>query len=375
MPEDVQYHTAIIGKTGSGKSNILKSFMLNDVLHNNTNGFCLIDPHGELCDFIQKHIPENRKKDVVSVDLTNPNLELGYNPLKKVSKTKRGLVANALLDIFEGFGSSKDWGSKLSYILLNCIIALVDYPKESKLSDIIRLLRDKSFRQEVIKHIQNEEAKTFFKTQFKDFSPKYDFLPVYNKFRFLIHDAVRKLLVENDDVISLRKIMDDSKILLINCSKGVIGSDASKLIGSLFLSQLASAGFSRIDTPSEQRKPFMIYIDEAQVFASHGSSSVTSMLEELRKMKLYTVLSFQGITSLEQRVRDSVFANVGNLLLFRTSAQDGVYFSKEMAKDFKPFTYIDFVTLPRHHMIIRIMINGQPCLPFTATSIDYLKSI
>nr|WP_321237458.1 FtsK/SpoIIIE domain-containing protein [uncultured Psychroserpens sp.] len=366
----------VAGSTGSGKSNILRSLMLNSVLHHQADdsdkvGFALIEPHETLCKYMYENIPKERLKDVIYIDLSDPHLNHGYNLLKKTSDFKKPLVASAVLEALEKFGGSKDWGGKLSYIILNCLRALQDYDKATNLSDVLRILKDKSYRQDVVKSIKNEEVKNFFTQQFKDFNPKYDFIPVYNKFRFLIHDSLRKLFVENEDSIYLGDVINKSKILLINTAKSHIGADASRLVGSIFISQLASAGFNRSnDTKGKKRKQFRIYIDEAQTYASNGSSSITTILEELRKKDISVVLSFQGITSLSSEVRESIFTNIGNLLVLRSSADNAILYAKEMVKDVHPFTYKDFVMLPKYHMIVRIMNNGV-CRPFTCTSVVY----
>ena len=351
----------------------MRSFMLNSVLHHLSSdtekqGFALIEPHETLCEYIYENIPEERKKDVVYINLADPHLKVGYNMLKKTSPSKRSLVASGILEAIEKFGGSKDWGGKLSYIILNCLVAILDYPKSVRISDVFKMLKVKSFREDVIPHIRNNEVKDFFTKQFKDFNPKFDFLPVYNKFRFLLHDSLRKLFIDNEDSLYLGDIINNSKILLINTAKARIGQDASSLAGSIFISQLASAGFNRMD--SANRKLFTIYIDEAQTYTTGGSSSITTLLEELRKMSVSVCMSFQGLTSLSEEVRSSLFSNVPNILCFRTSASDGKILALEMAKHVHPFSYKDFVTLPKYHMILRIMNNGQTH-PFTATSIVY----
>lgn len=368
-PEDTQYHIAIISKTGAGKSNVLRSLIINDL--QNGRGCAVIDNHSSLINSIREYIPNDRRDDVVDMDIPNPNLKLGYNPIKKVSESKRSLVASGILEIFERSVESNAWGAKLSYILFNCIMAVMELPRQATFSDILRILQDKAFRKECISHIKNEEVCDFFTKQFGQYNPKFDFTPIYKLFRFLAHPPLKRLLVENTDSVSLRDIIDHSKILLVNNAKGEIGSDASTLIGNMLINSLSLAAFTRTTISEEDRVPFTIYIDEAQNYASSSSSSITTMLEELRKMKIQVCLAFQSLSSIDQTVRDSIFANVGNLLLMRTSAKDGQFLAHEMAKYHQPFTYEDFVLMPRYHMIARIMISGQPCIPFTCVTIVY----
>ncbi|MFY0602716.1 MAG: type IV secretion system DNA-binding domain-containing protein [Flavobacteriaceae bacterium] len=361
----MQYHMAVIGKTGSGKSTVLLNFMKGDIDIN--QGFCLIDPHGDLIESVYRLIPESKKKDIVYVNLCDSNLEVGYNPLKKVSFEKRSLVASSLLGIFESLNDARSWGPKLSHILRNCLLALLDQPQQMNFSDILKILREKEFRKECIKNIENKEVKTFFDHEFKQYNPKFDFVPIYNKIGgFLSHQIIKKLLVDNKDSISLRRIMDQNKILLINVSKGTIGGDTARLIGSLFLSSLTSAGLSRIDTDITSRLPFTVYIDEAHVYANNAS--VYSMLEELRKMNVCVCLAFQHLSQLDVRLTDSLFANIGNIICFRTSAKDAHYLTQEMHKYLHPFTFSDFVSLPQFHIILKMIIDGKPSKPFTAVT-------
>lgn len=367
-PNDTQYHTVLISKTGSGKSTILQSFIINDLSQNRPCG--IIDCHGTLIEDIRKHIPKDRLKDVIDIDLGNTNLEVHYNPIRKVSDAKKSLVASGIVEILKRTVDTQSFGSKMEYILFTCVMAILDLPGKRTLADVIRILQDKEFRKSSIKFIQNEEVKLFFTKQFKDYNPKFDFVPIYKLFNFLMHPTLKKLLIENNQSFSLLEAMN-SKIILIKNSKGEIGQMASKLIGNFFITGFTLAGFARMSTPEEDRVPFSLYIDEAANYCSDDTSSVTSLFEELRKAKIQTYLAFPGLASLNSRVRDAVMSNVGNLIAMRTDAITGSYLAKEMAKYHQPFTYEDFVLMPKYHLIARIMINGQPCIPFTCTSIIY----
>jgi len=357
---------AIIGKTGSGKSTVLLNLMKSDLRSN--QGFCLLDPHGDLIEQVRQSIPEHRSGDILYINLADPNQTFGYNPLKKVSYKKRSLVASSILETFQNLNDARSWGPKLSHILRNCILALLDQPQQMNIANILRMLREKEFRKECISNIENEEVKTFFEHEFKQYNPKFDFVPIYNKLGgFLSHHAIKRLLVDNHDNLSLRKVMDEGTILLINVSKGSIGADTAKLIGSLFLSSFTSAGLSRIDTNVEDRKPFILYIDEAHVYANH--SSVHSMLEELRKMNVHVCLAFQHLSQLDMRLVDSLFANIGNIICFRLSAKDAGILKDEMYQYLHPFTVSDFVSLPQYHTIVKMMIDGKPSQPFTAVTL------
>ena len=236
--EDRAYHTYIIGKTGAGKTNLLKTKIFQDIKFD--RGLCLFDIHGDLIEEIQHLLPQRRKGDVVFLNIPDKDLLLGYNPLKRVSYEKRSLVASSILESFERLSSSKSWGAKLSHILRFILLTLLDQPK-ADFSDILRIMRDKEYRRKCLKNVINEDVKDFWTKEFYQYT-KFDLVPIYNKIGgFLAHPAIKRVLVENKDTISLRKIMDDKKILLVNLSKGAIGSDSAYLLGSLLLSSFTSS--------------------------------------------------------------------------------------------------------------------------------------
>ena len=92
-------HTYIIGKTGTGKSTLIKTMFLQDVAEG--RGACLLDPHGDLIESIMSAIPETRKNDVLYFNIPSRALTLKYNPFKRVSYEKRSLVASGIIEVFK----------------------------------------------------------------------------------------------------------------------------------------------------------------------------------------------------------------------------------------------------------------------------------
>lgn len=133
---DRLYHTYILGRTGTGKSTLIETKIFND-LHAG-NGVCLIDIHGDLVQKVIAHIPAFRKQDVIYLDATDPNLTLGYNVLRNVSFEKRPLVASNILEVFQHLWGNQSWGVKLSHILRNILLLLLDQ-KHADFSDILRV--------------------------------------------------------------------------------------------------------------------------------------------------------------------------------------------------------------------------------------------
>lgn len=358
--QDRLHHFYILGRTGTGKSNLLRTKINQDVF--SYHGFCLIDIHGDLVQQIFEDIPHFRKSEVVYLDATNPKLTLGYNPLRKVSYEKRALITANILEVFQRLWGNQAWGVKLSHILRNTLLTLLDQPK-TDFSDIQRLLHEKEFQKKCIPNIINPDVKKFWTQEFKNYT-KNDLIPIYNKLgAILSYPSVRRVLIENQEQISLRKIMDEQKIILVNLSKGIMGTEASYVLGSLLLTSLASASFSRIDTAENQRKPFFVYLDE---FQNYTNLSLVDMLSELRKFKIGMIMSHQYTSQLNPKILDALLGNVGTIVSFRVSQAD----ARLLEKEFSPvFEVSDFVNLPNYEIYLKLMINGKPTRAFSATTL------
>ena len=353
----------LLGKTGSGKSTTLKTLFYQDMLHD--RGACLFDVHGDLFKQILAIIPKHRKQDVILFDATNPDITLGYNPLRRVSYHKRALVASSILETFQKLWGQQGWGVKLEYILRQVLLTLLDQPN-ANFGDIPKILLDDSYRASCLPHIINPHVLRFWHKEFPKLSSKTDLLPVLNKVSgFLAIPIIQKILVENKAQISLRSIMDNQRILLINLSKGSLGSDGVHLLGSLLLTAFASSAYSRIDLEESSRKSFFLYLDE---FQNYTSGSMTTMLSELRKFKVGFILAHQYLHQLSADIRNAVLGNIGTIICYKLGQADAKY----MEKEFYPvFSASDFVNLSHHHIYLKLLIQGHVSEAFSAKTIQH----
>lgn len=352
-------HTYLIGKTGTGKSTCLETMICQDIMAG--KGCCLLDPHGDLIEKVAKMIPKKRMADLIYFNIPDPGLNLKYNPFKYVTYEKRSLVASGILEVFEKLWTSA-WGVKLEHILRHAILTLLDLPKAS-IADISEVLLNRTFRHEVLKSVKTNAVRKFWKREFPEYH-KYDLLPVLNKIGgMLVHPAIRRVLIENTEEVSLRKAMDEQKIILVNLSKGHLGADVSHILGALFITSLASAAFSRVDTPEEDRPQFTVYLDE---FHNFTTLSLVNMFSELRKFKVGMVLAHQYLHQLDDKIKRAVLGNVGTIISFRLGTEDASLFAKEMYPD---FDVEDLINLANYHINLKLMIDGRPSRPFSASTI------
>lgn len=356
-------HVYLIGKTGTGKSTLLETLIRQDI--DAGRGCALLDPHGDIVERIASSIPDRRAADVVYFDVPDPKLGFGYNPFARVGAGLRPLVASGLMDVFKKMWDDS-WGPRMEHILRNALLALLDQPSAT-MPDILSLLTSKSFRERVVAKIENTQVRAFWQTEF----PKYSFRlqadgisPIQNKVgAFLADPKLRRILTRDDGQIRLRQIMDEGKVLLVNLSQGKIGADSASLLGGLLVTSLGSAAFSRAYLPEDQRRPFFLYVDEFQSFTT---LAFANMLAELRKFGVGTVLAHQYLHQLDPDIRHAVLGNAGTLIAFRLGAYDARLIAQELEPTFDRH---DLLTLPNHDIYLKLMIDGAPTRPFSATTL------
>jgi len=351
---DRMHHLYLIGQTGTGKS----TFLLNLALHDARagHGLCLIDPHGDLALELHRQL----KGPHLYFDVADPGCRLGYNPLGRVHRSFRPLLASGLIETLKKQWADS-WGARMEHLLRYAILALLDQP-HADIRDIVRLYVDKEFRREVISRIGDEQVRTFWTQEF----PKMNYLtsidgvaPIANKLgAFLANPVVRRAVCEPEEPLRFRRIMDERGIVIVNLAKGRLGTDMANVMGGLIITTIMLAAFSRHGSEEKARQPFMLHIDE---FPSFTTEAFANLLPEARKYGLSLTLAHQHISQVERPVFDAVLGNVGSVMAFRLGAQD----APEFARQFGDIASQDLIRLPNHHAYVQLMVDGQKSRPFS----------
>ncbi|MFH1173199.1 MAG: CxxC-x17-CxxC domain-containing protein [bacterium] len=364
--DDRRRHMYFIGKTGMGKSEVLKNMAIQDI--RSGHGLAFVDPHGDSVEDLLKFIPPNRINDVIYFNPADIDYPIAFNPLESVDEAHQHLIASGIVGVFKKL-FAESWGPRLEYLLRNAILALLDYPG-STLLGIMRILIDKSYRKKVIEKIKDPVVKSFWADEFSKYHDRFlveAIAPIQNKVgQFLSSFLIRNIVGQVKSTIDMRAIMDERKILLLNLSKGRIGEDNSQLLGAMIITKIQLAAMGRVDIPETQRQDFYLYVDEFQNFATE---SFVNILSEARKYRLNLILANQYIEQLEDNVKAAIFGNVGSIVTFRIGATD----AEELVKEFQPqFTEDDLVNLPKYNIYLKLMIDGMASDAFSATTLPPL---
>jgi hypothetical protein len=144
--------------------------------------------------------------------------------------------------------------------------------------------------------------------------------PILNKLDAVLSSgALRNIIGQPKSSIDLRKIMDEGRILVVNMSKGALGENNAHLLGAFLVSRFAQAAFARADTPANERRPFFLYADEFQDYASAGFKRI---LSQARNYALALTLAHQYLGQLTDELRQAVLGNAASFLALRVGAED-----------------------------------------------------
>ena len=365
LRRDRSRHVYIIGQTGAGKSGLLELLALSDVFYN--QGYCIIDPHGDFAIDNLRFVPESRINDVVYFNPADTAFPVAFNPLEVYDPAKKPNVCSEVIGVLKRmFGDS--WGPRLEHILRYTLLALLDRPSTTLL-DISRLLTDKDFRKETLDYCQDVTVLQFWKHEFGQWNEKQvneSIAPVLNKVgAFTANPIIRNIIGQPKSSFDIRKIMDEGKILVVNLSKGLIGEDNAAILGAFLVTKVQLAAMSRSDIPDvKDRRPFYLYVDEFQNFAT---DSFAVILSEARKYGLNLTVANQYVAQMTDSVRDAVFGNVGTTISFRVSADDAPI----LVKQFEPtFEESDIIQLNNRHFVISMIIGGEKVPAFSATTLS-----
>ncbi len=363
--DDRVRHFYVIGQTGTGKTNILKNMIVQDI--HNGDGVCFIDPHGSDIEDILANIPPERVDDVVYFDPAHMARPMGLNMLEYDINypEQKTFVVNELLAIFNKLFDMKVAGGPAfeQYFRNSSLLVMEDPDSGSTLLEIGRVLADKEFRDMKLSKCKNPIIKQFWENAEKTTGEQSlaNFVPyITNKFDvFVSNDIMRPVISQQKSVFNFREIMDNKKILLVNLSKGRLGEINANLIGLILVGKISMAALSRVDILGKGTvNDFYLYIDE---FQNVTTDSIATILSEARKYRLSLNIAHQYIEQLEDNIKNAVFGNVGSMAVFRVSPENAEVFSKQ----FEPvFTPQDIIKLENYNCYLKLLVNGVPVKPF-----------
>ncbi len=367
QPEDRLRHFYEIGQTGTGKTNLIKNMIIQDI--QNGDGCAYIDPHGSDILDILAAIPPERHDDVIYFDPAHTQQPMALNIMEfdPECPDQKTFVVNEIFSIFEKlFGDVPEaLGPMFQQYFRNAAMLALEgmEPGTATMGDIPRVLANAQFRKECLARSQNPVVNQFWEEIAEKAGGEASLENVVPYITsktdiFLGNELMRPIVMQEKSAFNFRDIMDNRKILLVNLSKGKLGDLNSELLGLIVVGKFLQAALARVDNLDGDLPPFYLYIDEFQNFTT---PSIATILSEARKYKLSLNIAHQFIAQLDEKIRDAVFGNVGTKCVFRVSTEDAEF----LEKTFKPDFYAhDIMGLENFNAYLSLLVNGTPVRPF-----------
>lgn len=371
---DRMRHHYIIGKSGTGKSSFISWIARQDIQQR--KGVGVIDPHGDLIDDILNYIPKERAKDVIIFDPSDSERPMGLNILEATTAEQMDLAASQATEIFIKLFGDEIFGPRIQHYFRNaCLTLMEDQDEGATLIDVPRIFVDEPFMKYKVAKVKNPVVRSFWEHEYAETGERerQEMIPYFSaKFGpFITNTIMRNTIGQTKSAFNFRECMDTGKILLVKLSKGKIGDLNTQLLGLVIVARLQMAAMGRVDIPQEERRAFLLYVDEFQSFATDSFSSI---LSEARKYGLGLIMAHQYISQLvvtkfgntSTQIRDAVFGNVGTMTIFKIGAEDSEFVTKEFAP---VLTEQDLIGISNYKAYMKMSINSTTSRPFSLETI------
>jgi hypothetical protein len=350
----------VLGPTGTGKTSLLKNLIRDDLAAG--HGLAVVETNGDLINDLLDLIPPHRLGDVVLLDPTDRNYAVGFNPF--VGSSDSSLIADQLGELFQRLWHAY-WGPRTGQLAHMGLLTLARRPG-STLLDLPRLFLDATFRARVLDGLDDPVG---LEPDWRWFGalPEREqatvIAPLLNKVRqFTARDSIRGIIGQAAPATSMRSIMAERKVLLVNLPKGLIGAETGTLLGCLVLTSLWQATAERAALPPHERQPFGLYVDEVQDFAA-APIPWDEMFAQGRKYRLALSVAHQNLDQLPRELREVVLANARSKAVFTLSSAD----AKKLEPLFAPsLTAADLQALDPYSIAALVALdNGATARPVT----------
>lgn len=365
-------HVYILGQTGTGKSTMILTQIREDLKKG--NGFCVIDPHGDLCEYALKYFPKDKIDDLVYFDLANTDYPIAFNPLDGATNDdERDVITNDLVEMFVNMYGHEIFWPRIQDYFRNACFLLMEQPEWWTLIDIMRLFTDDAFAESKIRNVKNPiiaawRNKTYRKMWDRE---KAEIIPfIQAKFGpFTTGVYVRNVIGQLKSSFNFYDAMQEWKIILCNLSKGLTGEMNSQLIGRMIAMQIKLSALKRAKIPEEDRKPYYLYVDE---FQNYVSQSFESILSEARKYKLGLTIAHQYIDQLKKEwlwgqldLAKTIFGNIGTMFILKVGSNDAEFLEKEFGPE---FSQSDLQASEIFKWVMKMSIEGTQSRPFSLSA-------
>lgn len=362
-------HQYWVGPTGSGKSHLMASCILQDIAAG--RGVCVVDIRGDLVNEVLSRISPADESRLLVINPTDRDWPVGLNVLQHArTEAARELAVDNVLHIFReiwrGF-----WGPRTDWIMRSALHTLTIGQSSGgeplTLVELSPLLTNAAFRNSLL-------GRTSLPPDLRAFWQRYNNMsesertsvigPTLNKVDAFTSRTPIRLLLGQGIGIDLRTIFREQRIVLVSLDKGQLGGETTNLLGALTVASLWQATLAQAAVPVSKRRPAFAYLDEAQDIV-RLEVSMADMLAQARGYGLGITLANQYVAQLPEAVRAAILGTVRTTLAFQVDYDD----ARLLERRFAPLTKEDLQHLGQYEIALKPSVGGQTLPPITGVTL------
>jgi energy-coupling factor transporter ATP-binding protein EcfA2 len=341
-------HVAVLGKTGSGKSSLLRFMAQQDIEAG--RGMIYFDLHGDAAPFLLSVIAAQETKlgqqlheRLIYIAPADKEFSVGLNPLETAEASF--VPISEFAQILKRRWGLDHFGARTDELLRNSLYVLS--ANGLTLLELAPLLTLPGFRAQCLKKTPNAEVRQYFELRYDKASEPMQATmrePILNKISAFIADpSFRHIVGQRQSTFSITEAMDKGQWIIANLNKGKLG-EQSLTLGSLLFTISKNALFSRT-----KRTLFTTYVDEVQNYLAYDSG-IETVLSEARKFGVSVVSANQYLGQYPDEMRTAILS-VGTHIFFQLSPSDATQIAqaldggKSLAERLK--------NLPPRHFVVK----------------------
>jgi len=318
IPEHLRIHTAVIAKTGWGKTQLLQQLALSELLKAEPPSMVILDSTGAMVDRIQRlALFAGRLRDrLLIIDPAHsPALnmfDVSSPRFNAYTREQKESVQTDVIGLFNYIFSSKDYDLSgqqgLGFVYA---VRLILSREGYTVTDLRRLLEEAPRSWELsgfADDIRNldQDAQDFFKFHFYSDSLKATKAGIARRLHALIAiPTFRRMFTAGSNVLDLyTETQERGSIILVNTNQQLLGRDGYLLFGRYVVARVMAAMLERAHIRDHtRRRTTHLIIDEA---APYFDDSFDDLLTQVRQYGLKVTIAFQHLDQLDDKLKNSV---------------------------------------------------------------------
>jgi hypothetical protein len=346
-PQTARLHTAVVGASGSGKSELLARGILDEIAAGHAG--VVIDPKADLVQSVLDRVPAEHAGRVVVLDPGDDSRSMpGVAVLSGGDIDLRAdVLTGAVKAIF-----ADAWGVRSDYYMHLAIRSLSETPGAT-LADIGRLFSSEPFLQQVVGRLRDPFLLAAWEQYLElpgGSKVEHVQAPMARVMALLNRPRVRAVLASPEPKLDIARLLAERKWLLVSLAPGQLGEAAASIVGAAVTHLVWSAIEARVALPLDRRPFVSVYLDELATLTGGVPFSFELLAERARGLGAGLTVAVQTIGRVPEPTRSALLGNTQTFVTFRAAAEE----APRIARQLPGLAEGDVIALSRFHVAARV---------------------